>query len=90
MRYKKPLLDSPEALRRAAEVRALCASGEARRIREAAGVSLRMLAGAVGVDHKAVQRWEVGTSAPATAYVLAYGAALDALRLTGSGEAAGV
>lgn len=71
---------TPDALRRAAQVRVFCASGEARRVREDARVSLREMAATVGVDHKTIDRWERGVRFPTTAHVAAYADALDALR----------
>jgi DNA-binding transcriptional regulator YiaG len=66
-------------LARIAAVRAMCRSGEARRIREAARVSLREVGSAIGVDHKAIANWEVGANLPASGHALAYGAAINAI-----------
>lgn len=71
---------TPEALRQAAAARAMCASGEARAIREDARITLRELAAIVGVDHKALARWENGVWAPTFDHAVAYFAALEALR----------
>lgn len=47
-----------------AEVRRLCRSGEAQRIRRKAEVSLAEVAADVGVTPTAVQRWETGLRFP--------------------------
>lgn len=47
-----------------ARVRRLCASGSARAIREAAGLSLAEVAEPVGVSRQAVLRWELGQRRP--------------------------
>lgn len=70
---------SPEDLTRIAKVRAMCASGDARRIREKARVTLREVATAIGADMSAVARWETGAAMPTTQFVLAYGDALKAM-----------
>ncbi len=57
-------------------IRQLARSGEARRIREAAGLSLRELAAAVGVDAASISRWERGLSAPRVHHALAWHKAL--------------
>lgn len=53
---------------------------ERRRIREAAGVSLRELAGAIGTSHMAVDRWEKGAAPRNPAHLRAYSRLLDELR----------
>jgi len=45
-------------------VRELAASGEARRVRLAAGLSLYDIAGAIGSTASSVQRWESGNRRP--------------------------
>lgn len=64
---------------RLAKVRAACASGEARRIRQAARLSLADVAGAIGVDLTAISRWERGERSPRGAAALRYGELLDRL-----------
>jgi hypothetical protein len=62
---------------------------ERRRIREAAGVSLRQLAAAIapnGVSHMAVDRWEKGSQPHDPAHVHAYGRLLDELRHLADGS----
>jgi transcriptional regulator with XRE-family HTH domain len=62
-----------------ARVRRLASSGEARRVRLAAGLSLYDLAGAVGVAAATVHRWERGESRPSGEAALRYGALLGAV-----------
>lgn len=52
---------------------------ERRRIREAAGVSLRQLAAAIGVSAMAIVRWEQGATPRDPAHLRAYGRLLDEL-----------
>jgi DNA-binding transcriptional regulator YiaG len=67
-----------------AATRALARSGEARAIRERAGLSLREMAAALGVTRSALQRWEVGLRTPRGESAVRYGALLAALRESGS------
>jgi DNA-binding transcriptional regulator YiaG len=63
--------------------RQLPPAAERRRIREAAGVSLRQLAAAIppgGVSAMAVVRWEAGAQPRDPAHVRAYGYLLEELR----------
>jgi DNA-binding transcriptional regulator YiaG len=53
---------------------------ERRRIREAAGVSLRQLAAAIGVSAMAIMRWEQGATPRDPAHLHAYGRLLQELR----------
>jgi transcriptional regulator with XRE-family HTH domain len=74
-------------------VRRMLQSGEARRIREAAGLSVKEAGAAAGVDGKAVHNWECGRTRPQASTAALYGRfllALDrALTLTpGAGAAA--
>lgn len=62
-----------------ARCRQLVASGAARSIREAAGLSLAEVAGAVGVSKAAVIRWERQERIPRGAHALKYGHLLDQL-----------
>jgi DNA-binding transcriptional regulator YiaG len=60
-------------------------SGEGRRLREAAGLSLRELAAQVGVDAATLDRWERGLARPRRAAALRYQTVLAALaELSGS------
>ncbi len=59
--------------------RSLVASGAARSIREAAGLSLSEVAGAVGVSKAAIMLWERGDRVPRGAPALAYGRLLQEL-----------
>lgn len=72
-----------------AATRALARSGEARAIREKAGLSLREMAAALGVSRSAVQRWEMGLRTPRGAITARYGALLTALTEAGSDGRAG-
>jgi len=52
------------SVERLVDARTLLASGEARRIREAAGLSLENVAMEIGVSASAVYRWERGDRVP--------------------------
>ena len=67
-------------LLRLARVRAAVTSGEARRLREAAHLSISEIAHACGVDQSTVWRWERGIRKPRGRPALAYGTLLDSLR----------
>jgi DNA-binding transcriptional regulator YiaG len=71
------------AVRRARAVRELPPPDERRRIRVRAGVSLSVVADAVGVTRAAVARWEAGQRSPSGDLVFAYAAALDRLKAAG-------
>lgn len=60
-------------------VRRLLASGEARRVREAAGLSRADIARDLGVDESTVQRWEAGARSPRAEVGLKYGEMLGEL-----------
>lgn len=60
--------------------RQLPAPAERRQIREAAGVSLRELAGAIGNSHMAVDRWEKGAAPRNPAHLRAYSRLLNEFR----------
>lgn len=70
---------------RLVRVRAAVASGEARRLREAARLSLAEVASACGADQSTIWRWEQGKRVPRGELALAYGELLDELRDTPSG-----
>lgn len=53
-----PVTTTTRAIERLTEARALVASGEARRIRLAAGLSLLEVGAPVGVDPSTIGRWE--------------------------------
>jgi transcriptional regulator with XRE-family HTH domain len=74
-------------LQRLTVVRRLAASGEARRRREAAGISLAELAEHCGVDASSVWRWERGVRRPRGDAALRYGRLLDLLAPGSSREA---
>jgi transcriptional regulator with XRE-family HTH domain len=57
--------------------RRLCLDGGGRRLRTQGRVSLRELAGAIGVDPATLWRWENGTAAPRAAAAVRW---VDALR----------
>jgi transcriptional regulator with XRE-family HTH domain len=70
-----------EQVRDLARIRRMQDSGEARRLRERAGVSLRTMARAVGVRPSTLIRWEAGQVRPREPTALAWLAALDVLRV---------
>lgn len=61
-------------------IRAAVASGEARRLREAAHLSIGEVARACGVDQSTVWRWERGNRSPRGASALRYADLIDSLR----------
>ncbi|QYA94042.1 helix-turn-helix domain-containing protein [Streptomyces anulatus] len=65
---------------RLAQLRAVVRSGEAKRLREAAHLSIGEVASACGVDQSTVWRWERGTRSPRGDRALRYGELLDSLR----------
>jgi len=65
---------------RLVQARRLSSTGEARAIRAAAGLSLREVAGAVGVSVTCLWRWENGQRAPQGAAAVAYAELLEDLR----------
>lgn len=67
-------------LLRLSRIRAAVNSGEARRLREAAHLSISEVARACGVDQSTVWRWERGTRIPRGRHALAYGELIDSLR----------
>jgi DNA-binding transcriptional regulator YiaG len=71
-------------LLRLAEVRAAVSSGEARRLREAADLSISEIARACGVDQSTVWRWERGARKPRGEAALKYGELINELRHLGS------
>ncbi|MFJ6235081.1 helix-turn-helix domain-containing protein [Streptomyces griseus] len=62
------------------DVRATVASGEARRLRVAAHLSISEMAKGCNVDQSTVWRWEKGLRTPRGSGALRYGALLDSLR----------
>jgi transcriptional regulator with XRE-family HTH domain len=56
-------MDAEQTIR-LAEVRRLAASGEAKAIREHAGLSIREVAGAIDVSPSGIFRWENGERIP--------------------------
>jgi DNA-binding transcriptional regulator YiaG len=66
-------------------IRRLQDSGQARRIREQAGVSVALLARAIGVQEATVWRWETGRSRPREGAALRWLAALE--RMAGGADA---
>lgn len=63
-----------------AKARRLSRSGEARTLREAAGLSIREVAGAIGGSPTAVWRWENGQRAPRGETAAAWAHLLEQLR----------
>ncbi len=66
-------------LARVTRVRRLAKSGQAKRIREEAGASLRDVGGEVGVYPGTVYRWEAGLTRPGREHALKWEAALARL-----------
>jgi hypothetical protein len=78
-----------ELLERLRSRRRLPPASERRRIREAAGVSLRQIATAMpphGVSAMAVLRWEAGATPRDQAHLRAYGRLLEELKHFGGDE----
>lgn len=71
---------SARAIERLAEARALAASGEARRIRQTANLSLLEIGAGVGADPSTIGRWERGERVPRGRAALRYAQLLDRLR----------
>ena len=66
-------------LLRLANVRAALSNGEARRLREAADLSISEIAHACGVDQSTVWRWERGTRQPRGEHALRYADLIESL-----------
>jgi transcriptional regulator with XRE-family HTH domain len=72
---------------RLVQVRAALNSGEARRIREAARLTISEVARAVGVDQSTVWRWENGARVPRSGQqITAYSELIDSLRHQSTGQ----
>jgi DNA-binding transcriptional regulator YiaG len=69
-----------EQVRNLARIRRMQQTGEAKQLREQAGVSLRTMARAVGVRASTLIRWEAGRVQPREPTALAWLAALDSIR----------
>lgn len=69
----------PTELKRVSRVRALAADGEARTMREAAGVSLREFAVALKTSPSTLSRWETGECKPGATAALKWADALAEL-----------
>lgn len=83
-RRRAPIVDvmtqiDPRRLDVAVQVRMLIESGEARRLREGAGLSGREVARRCQVDPAAVSRWELGDRFPAGANLRRYARLLATL-----------
>ena len=61
-----------DRVRDLARIRRMQQTGEAKRLRERAGVSLRTMAGAVGVRASTLIRWEAGQVRPREGTALAW------------------
>jgi len=68
-----------DKLTRLVRVRHLAATGEARRCREAARLSLGDIANSIKVGRSTILRWETGERRPTGPAALRYLAALDAI-----------
>jgi DNA-binding transcriptional regulator YiaG len=66
-------------LMRLAAARRYCGTGEGRRIREEAQLSLTDLAEACGVDAATIAKWETGARRPRRQAALRYAAVLEEL-----------
>jgi transcriptional regulator with XRE-family HTH domain len=73
-----PVMDIDDAVRLAV-VRQALASGEARRRRQAAGLSLADVAGVIHVERATVGLWETGARVPRPAVALRYAELLHRL-----------
>jgi DNA-binding transcriptional regulator YiaG len=62
-----------------ARARRLARTGDARRIRQGAGLSLADVAGVVGVDVSTLSRWETGDRRPMGRPAVAYARLLEKL-----------
>lgn len=71
-----------------ARARRLASTGEARRLREQAALSLREVADAVGMPHTTLWRWENGQRTPHGAKASAWALLLDELKAQAPAEAA--
>jgi transcriptional regulator with XRE-family HTH domain len=69
-----------DRVRDLARMRRMQQTGEARRLREQAGVSLRTMARAVGVRPSTLIRWEAGRMHPREGTALAWLGQLDTIR----------
>jgi DNA-binding transcriptional regulator YiaG len=66
-----------EQLAALSRVRSLAASGDARAVRERAGLSLSEMAGTIGVGISTLSRWERAERAPRGEAALAYARVLE-------------
>ena len=80
-------MDVDDLLTRVRSRRQLPPAAERRRIREAAGVSQRELARALGVSWTAVQRWEAGARPRDSSHLDEYRRALHELSHLAGGDA---
>lgn len=78
--YGKVTFVTQTKVLRLARVRAVVVSGEARRLRQAARLSISEIASECGVDQSTVWRWENGTRLPRGESALRYGELIDSLR----------
>jgi transcriptional regulator with XRE-family HTH domain len=62
-----------------ARIRRMQQNGEAQRIRERAGITVRALARELGINEATLARWELRSHRPREAVALRWLAALDAL-----------
>lgn len=69
----------PNDIERLARARRICTSGEARKCRLDAKLSLREVAEACGVDTAAVHKWETGQRLPRREAALRYLAVIEVI-----------
>jgi DNA-binding transcriptional regulator YiaG len=79
MGYRRDTLTNDDLLT-LVRVRELARSGEARKLREAADLSLREVAAAVGTSPASLSRWELGQRRPHGPAAVRYGAILHTLQ----------
>jgi transcriptional regulator with XRE-family HTH domain len=77
----------PTELQQLVRGRRLAREGRGRFLREAAGLSLRELAAAIGVDVATLSRWEHGSSRPRTRAAMRWVEACDAIEHELNGRA---
>ena len=76
--------NEPASTAEVARVRSLFASGDARRLRESASLSLEDVARAVGVNRSSIYRWESGETRPSRDEAIRAGALFAALKRVGA------
>lgn len=70
---------TPKQLSQLGQLRTLCQTGEAVRLRKAANVKRSELAAAIGIGYNRLQQWELGLRAPSGPEGLRYAQLLQRL-----------